>query len=258
MGDYEGAPVGVAELSLRGPRGNVYQDVSFQAEPGQLVVLVGENGSGRTSLLLSVAGRMRPTGGEATVAGLPLPRRAAAVRKVVALGPVAGVNDLDGGLTVEEHLTERLLLRSHGRRAHRRVAAALDAAGLTEAELPLRADSLSALQAFRTSLAAALIGHPRVLAVDDVGDRLSGTERDQAWTTLRGLADAGLTVLAATREAPAGTDAADVVVEMGGGEPRPTGSEPAESPERTEATENAESTERTEAAESAEGGEDDE
>ncbi|RAG87689.1 ABC transporter ATP-binding protein [Streptacidiphilus pinicola] len=214
MGDYEGAPVAVAELSLRGPRGSVYQGVSFDAGAGQLVAVVGENGSGRTSLLLSVAGQMRPNGGTASVAGLPLPRRAAAVRKVVALGAVAGVNDLDGALTVEEHLTERLLLRSHGRRAHRRVAAALDAAGLTAEELPLRADSLSALQAFRTSLAAALIGQPRVLAVDDVGDRLSAVEREQAWATLRGLADAGLTVLAATREAPSGPDAADVVVDL--------------------------------------------
>ncbi|WP_042427787.1 ABC transporter ATP-binding protein [Streptacidiphilus anmyonensis] len=214
MGDYEGAPVAAADLALRGPRGDVYQGVSFTGEPGQLVALVGESGSGRTSLLLSVAGRMRPSGGEATVAGLPLPRRAAAVRKVVALGAVAGVNDLDGGLTVEEHLTERLLLRSHGRRAHRRVTAAIDAAGLTRAELPLRADSLSALQAFRTSLAAALIGRPRVLAVDDVGDRLSDAERDAAWATLRALADAGLTVLATTRQAPADARA-DVVVALG-------------------------------------------
>ncbi|WP_042366172.1 ABC transporter ATP-binding protein [Streptacidiphilus neutrinimicus] len=225
MGDYEGAPVAVAELSLRGPRGDVYQGVSFKGEPGQLVALVGASGSGRTSLLLSVAGRMRPTGGKASVAGLPLPRRAAAVRKLVALGAVAGVNDLDGGLTVEEHLTERLLLRSHGRRAHRRVTAAIDAAGLTRAELPLRADTLSAPQAFRTSLAAALIGRPRVLAVDDVGDRLSDTERDAAWATLRSLADAGLTVLATTRQAPAGAWA-DVVVDLG--EPAPAEPTPAE------------------------------
>lgn len=214
MGDYEGAPVVVTELSLRGPRGSVYQDVSFEAGAGQLVAVVGANGSGRTSLLLSVAGRMKPTGGTAAIAGLPLPRQAAGVRKVVALGAVTGVNDLDGALTVEEHLTERLLLRSHGRRAHRRVVAALDAAGLTAEELPLRADSLSALQGFRTSLAAALIGHPRVLAVDDVGDRLDAAERARAWATLRGLADAGLTVLAATREAPTGASAADLVVEL--------------------------------------------
>jgi ABC-type multidrug transport system ATPase subunit len=147
------------------------------------------------------------------------------------------VNDLDGGLTVEEHLTERLLLRSHGRRAHRRVAAAIDAAGLTTAELPLRADAISALQAFRASVAAALIGHPRVLAVDDVGDRLSAAERDQAWATLRGLADSGLTVLAATREAPTGTDTADVVVELTEQQPdEERSAEPAE-PADPEATE---------------------
>jgi ABC-type multidrug transport system ATPase subunit len=228
MGVYEGAPVAVAGLSLRGPRGGVYQGVSFRARPGELVAVVGPSGSGRTSLLLSVSGRMRPTAGEASVAGLPLPRRAAAVRKMVALGGVAGVNDLDGGLTVEEHLTERLLLRSHGRRAHRRVSAAIDAAGLPAADLPVRADSLSALQTFRTSLAAALIGNPRVLAVDDVGDRLSAAEREQAWATLRGLADAGLTVLAATRETP---PQADVVVPLTAPDPaeaEPTEPDPAE------------------------------
>lgn len=213
MGDYEGTLVAVAGLALRGPRGDVYQGVSFAAEPGALVAVVGRNGSGRTSLLLSVAGRMRPTGGEASVAGLPLPRKSAAVRKIVALGAVAGVNDLDGGLTVEEHLTERLLLRSRGRRAHQRVAAAMAGAGLTPADLPLRADSLTAPQAFRTSLAAALIGNPHVLAVDDVGNRLSTDERDAAWATLRALADDGLTVLAATREAP---PEADLTVQLGG------------------------------------------
>jgi ABC-type multidrug transport system ATPase subunit len=213
MGDYDGAPVAAVDLTLRGPRGDVYQNVSFKAEPGQLAAVVGPSGSGRTSLLLTLAGRMKPGSGSAAVAGLPLPRRAAAVRRIVALGAVTGVNDLDGGLTVEEHLTERLMLRSHGPKAHRRVAGALDAAGLTAAELPLRADTLSAEQAFRTALAAALLARPRVLAVDDVGDRLTVTERDAAWATLRVLADSGLTVLAATREAP---PQADVKVDPSG------------------------------------------
>jgi ABC-type ATPase involved in cell division len=128
---------------------------------------------------------------------------------MVALGPVPGVTDLDGGLTAEEHLTERLLLRRRGprsRRAQRRLTAALDGAGLTAAELPLRADALTALQGFRVGLAAALLGAPRVVVVDDLGDRLSSDDTAAAWRTLRALADAGLTVVAATREAPPEAD----------------------------------------------------
>ncbi|WP_063774115.1 ABC transporter ATP-binding protein [Streptacidiphilus rugosus] len=211
MGDYQGATVVAEGLTLRGPRGVVYQDVSFEAGPGQLVALVGDSGSGRTSLLLTVAGRMRPSAGQASVDGRPLPRRAGAVRRRVALGPVAGVNDLDGALTVEEHLTERLLLRAHGPGAARRVAAALAATGLDAADLPRRADTLTALQSFRTATAAALLSGPRVLAVDDVGDRLDAADRDTAWQALRALADAGLTVVATGREEPA---IADVVVTL--------------------------------------------
>ncbi|MEY9847578.1 ATP-binding cassette domain-containing protein [Streptacidiphilus sp. MAP5-3] len=203
---YTGASVVAEALTLDGPRGPVYQDVSFRAAPGQLVAFAGETGSGRTSLLLTLAGRMHPSSGSAAVDGEALPRRAGGVRKVVALGPVPGVTDLDGGLTVEEHLTERLLLRRHGRRAQRRLAAALDGAGLGEAELPLRADALTALQGFRVGIAAALLGAPRVLVVDDLGDRLSTADTAAAWQTLRTLADAGLTVLAATREAPPEAD----------------------------------------------------
>jgi ABC-type multidrug transport system ATPase subunit len=185
-----------------------------------LVALVGDSGSGRTSLLLTVAGRMRPSSGQASVDGRALPRRAGAVRRRVALGPVAGVNDLDGALTVEEHLAERLLLRAHGPGASRRVATALAATGLDAADLPLRADSLTALQSFRTATAAALLSGPRVLAVDDVGDRLGAADRETAWQTLRALADAGLTVVAADREEPA---SADVVVRL-----TPSGASPAE------------------------------
>lgn len=203
---YTGASVVAEALTLNGPRGPVYQDVNFRAGPGQLLAVVGETGSGRTSLLLTLAGRMRPSSGAAAVDGEPLPRRAGAVRKMVALGSVPGVTDLDGGLTVEEHLTERLLLRRHGRRAQRRLAAALDAAGPDRSELPLRADTLTALQGFRVSLAAALLGAPRVVVVDDLGDRLSTDDTAVAWRTLRALADAGLTVLAASREAPPEAD----------------------------------------------------
>lgn len=229
---YTGASVVAEALTLKGPRGLVYQDVSFRAEPGQLVALAGETGSGRTSLLLTLAGRMHPSSGSAAVDGEALPRRAGAVRKIVALGPVPGVTDLDGGLSVEEHLTERLLLRRHGRRAQRRLAAALDGSGLGNTELPLRADTLTALQGFRVGLATALLGAPRVLVVDDLGDRLSTADTAAAWQTLRALTDAGLTVLAATREAPPQADL--VVATRPQSQPQPQ-AEPELEPEQTHA-----------------------
>lgn len=106
-----GLSLDVRGLGLRGPRGWAYRSVRVTAGPGSLVAVAGPSGSGRTSLLLTLTGRMRPTEGTALVGGLVLPRRMAAVRRVSALAHVPGVTDLDPALTVAEHLRERALLQ---------------------------------------------------------------------------------------------------------------------------------------------------
>ncbi len=152
----------------------------------------------------------------------------AAVRSVTALAHVPGVAELDPALTVGEHLRERALLQGRfggslrallrprqERRAEARalVDGALEAAGLDLETLPkgIRTSvrDLERLEALRLSVALALIGGPRLLAVDDTDLKLSDDERRRAWAMLRGLAAAGTTVLAVCSEPPAdGTDGA--------------------------------------------------
>jgi ABC-type multidrug transport system ATPase subunit len=217
----QGAAMSVEDFGLKGPRGWAFRSVTVDAEPGALVAIEGPSGSGRTCLLLALTGRMRPTEGRAEVAGLQLPRKMAAVRRISALGPVPGVSDLDPALTVAEHLRERALLQrrfdgsfralfrpraERAAAAAERVEKALAAAGLDLATLPKRERTavrdLERLEELRLSVALALIGGPRLLAVDDVGLKLSDTERTTAWGLLRSVADSGTTVLAVCAEAP--------------------------------------------------------
>ncbi|NML49605.1 ATP-binding cassette domain-containing protein [Streptomyces sp. R302] len=219
----EGAELVVEGLGLKGPRGWVFRDVSFRAGAGSLVALEGPSGTGRTCLLLALAGRMKTQEGTAEVGGLPLPRRMAAVRRIAALGQVPGVSELDPSLTVAEHLRERALLqhrfdgsvrallRRPGTRAaeaRARIDEALAAAGLDLAALPkgdrTSVRDLERLEALRLSIALALIGRPRLLGVDDTDLKLSDADRAEAWALLRTVADAGTTVLAVCSEAPAG------------------------------------------------------
>ncbi|MFF8988091.1 ATP-binding cassette domain-containing protein [Streptomyces globisporus] len=221
MESPHGAAVGAEDFGLEGPRGRVFRNVTFSAEPGELVAIEGPSGSGRTCLLLALSGRMRTTEGHAEVGGLRLPKQAAAVRRIAALGPVPGVSELDPAFTVAEHLGERALLQGrYGSplrallrpRAERRAAAearvdeALEAAGLDPATLPKSGRTsvrdLERLEALRLSVALALIGRPRLLAVDDTDLKLSDAGREQAWALLRSVADAGTTVLAVCSEAP--------------------------------------------------------
>ncbi|GGO81835.1 ABC transporter ATP-binding protein [Wenjunlia tyrosinilytica] len=218
----EGAALSVDGLRMRGPRGPVYGDVRFEAGPGSLVAIEGPSGSGRTCLLLTLAGRMRPTSGKLLVDGLPLPQHMAAVRRFTALGPVEGVNDLDPALTAAEHIHERVLLLRRfdgalpdlfrprrGRRAadeERRTHEALELAGLRAEDLPRGLDThvrqLSALQVLRLGTAMALIGRPRLLCVDDADRGLGSGERAEAWRMLRAVAAAGTTAVATCSQAP--------------------------------------------------------
>ncbi|MFI9624288.1 ATP-binding cassette domain-containing protein [Streptomyces sp. NPDC052042] len=223
MDSPHGAAVTAGGFGLKGPRGWVFQDVDIDAGPGSLVAIEGPSGSGRTCLLLALTGRMRPTAGHAKIGGLRLPRKMAAVRRISALGQVPGVNELDPAFTVAEHLRERALLqhrydgslrallRPRSERvatARARIDAALDAAGLDPATLPkgerTAVRDLERLEALRLSIALALIGRPRLLAVDDTDLKLSDAERDRAWELLRSIADDGTTVLAVCSQAPEG------------------------------------------------------
>ncbi|MFE1173669.1 ATP-binding cassette domain-containing protein [Streptomyces sp. NPDC058773] len=234
-----GAAVTATGFGLKGPRGWAFQDIGFTAGPGSLIAVQGPSGSGRTCLLLALTGRMKSAAGTAEVGGLPLPKKKAAVRSTTALAHVPGVAELDPVLTVGEHLRERALLQ--GRfggslrallrpRRERRAAAralvdtALTAAGLDLETLPkgIRTSvrDLERLEALRLSVALALIGGPRLLAVDDTDLKLSDEERGAAWKMLHGLAAAGTTVLAVCSEPPVGDE--DVVLVRTGSRPEPT------------------------------------
>ncbi|WP_433396814.1 ATP-binding cassette domain-containing protein [Streptomyces sp. CA-146814] len=221
MESPHGAAVSAEDFGLKGPRGWAFRGVEFSAPPGSLVAVEGPSGSGRTCLLLALTGRMRTTEGSARVGGLELPRKAAPVRRIAALGPVPGVSELDPAFTVAEHLRERALLQGrYGSslrtllrpRAERRATAraridtALEAAGLDPATLPkaerTSVRDLERIEALRLSVALALIGTPRLLALDDADLKLAPAERADAWALLRSVAESGTTVLAVCSEAP--------------------------------------------------------
>ncbi|MFD9481266.1 ATP-binding cassette domain-containing protein [Streptomyces nojiriensis] len=222
MDSPHGAAVKAEDFGLKGPRGWAFRGVGIDAAPGSLIAVEGPSGSGRTCLLLALTGRMKPTRGHAEVGGHRLPKRMTAVRRIAALGPVTGVNELDQALTVAEQLREGALLQRHygapvramlrpraERRAaaEARIAAALEAAGLDLATLPkggrTSVRDLERLESVRLSVAIALLGSPGLLALDDLDLKLSDTERAEAWNLLRSVAARGITVLAVCSEAPA-------------------------------------------------------
>ncbi|MEV7992459.1 ATP-binding cassette domain-containing protein [Streptomyces sp. NPDC086077] len=216
-----GLAVTTRDFGLEGPRGWAFRGISFAAEPGSLIAIEGPSGSGRTSLLLALTGRMEATEGTAEVGDARLPKQMAALRRVSALAHVPGVTDLDPALTVGEHLRERALLQrrfgvslrgllrprtERANQARLRIDAALTASGLDREALPKGSRTavrdLERVEALRLSVALALVGRPRLLGVDDADLKLSDAERAEVWALLRSLTEAGTTVVAVCSEAP--------------------------------------------------------
>jgi ABC-2 type transport system ATP-binding protein len=249
-----GVPVTAERLGLEGPRGWAFRGISLDAGPGALIAVEGPSGSGRTCLLLALTGRMKATEGTANVGAARLPKQLAAARRISAVANVAGVTDLEPALTVGEHLRERALLqrrfgdslrallrpRAERRaQAQERIDGALAAAGLDLESLPKGARTavrdLERIEALRLSVALALVGTPRLLAVDDADLKLSESERAEVRTLLTSIAEAGTTVVAVCGQAMAGA-----VVVRTGSTGATEASEESEKPEESEELEESE------------------
>jgi ABC-2 type transport system ATP-binding protein len=164
-------------------------DVSFTARPGRVTGFLGPNGAGKTTTMRIMVGLTPPSSGRATVLGrafadLPNPGRE--------VGVLLDASAQHAGRTGREVLT--VAQRTMGLPA-RRVDEMLDTVGLTPAESGRRVRNYSLGMRQRLGLAAALIGDPGVLVLDEPANGLDPAGIRWMRDLLRGYADEGGTVL---------------------------------------------------------------
>ena len=204
------AVVQAKDLTLTSARGTVYGPVSLHVREGDLVVLQGPQGSGRSSLLLTLAGRMNPDRDtrQLTVLGHELPRGRRAVQQLSAIAGFDAIDRLDESVTVADTLRERLTwLTPWYRRAPRITAQTYrDAATGVFGERPLPAlDTvvwdLDEVDAMLLRITVAMLAKPRLLVVDDLDQVHDAARRQLVWDSLTGLAATGVTVIASVASA---------------------------------------------------------
>ncbi|GFE07791.1 ABC transporter ATP-binding protein [Streptomyces caniferus] len=171
----------------------MFEGVDLDVPAGGLLVAHGPAGSGRTSLLLALAGRMRLSGGAVRVGGHVLPAEGRRVRAAVAVARAAPAVALEGRLRVKEVMAERRL--TGGGVTERRIREAFEAVGFAPRGTDLIED-LDPVDALLLATALALAERPGALVVDDVDDGLPPEAHDRAWQALDRVRDSGPTVLA--------------------------------------------------------------
>lgn len=191
-------------LGLHTRHGWVYRDVGLSLATGELAAVVGPAGSGRTMLLLTLAGRAKPSAGELRV-GVATSRPD--IRGLVNVARATGAVELDPDLTVGDSRREAGLL-FYG-----------DDLGAAEELVGLDVDSatvigdLAADDAALFSLALAASGRPAALVLDDVDLNTTPAQQTRIWTALRAVADSGIAVVASALDAH--TAVAEHVIELG-------------------------------------------
>ena len=171
--------------------------LDLEVQEGEIYGFLGPNGAGKTTTVRILVTLLRPTGGEARVAGHDVVTESDAVRRNIGVAlQEAAIDPL---------MTGRELLRMqgalHGMRgaeARGRAAELLDRVGLTDAG-GRRVGEYSGGMRRRLDLAMALVHRPKVLFLDEPTTGLDPTSRNALWREVRGLNADGTTVFLTTQ-----------------------------------------------------------
>ncbi|GIH18404.1 ABC transporter ATP-binding protein [Rugosimonospora africana] len=204
------APIMVSGLRKRFGSTVALDGMSFTIQPGQVTGFVGPNGAGKSTTMRVILGLDAPDAGRALVGGRPyrsLPR------PLCQVGSLLDASALQPARTARNHLL--WLAHSQGLSA-RRVDTVLEEAGLA-AVARRRAGGFSLGMRQRLGIAAAMLGDPPTLILDEP---FNGMDPEGiVWTRafLRGLAAQGRAVLVSSHLMGELQDAADHLVVVGHG-----------------------------------------
>jgi ABC-2 type transport system ATP-binding protein len=167
----------------------VVHDISFTARPGRVTGFLGPNGAGKSTSMRMMVGLTAPTEGTATISGrrfadLPNPGRE--------VGVMLDASAQHAGRTGREILTIAQQIMDV---PAARVAEMLDLVSLTGTEADRRVRDYSLGMRQRLGIAAALIGDPAVLILDEPANGLDPAGIRWMRDLLRDYADHGGTVL---------------------------------------------------------------
>jgi ABC-2 type transport system ATP-binding protein len=175
-------------LSKRYGRTLAVDGLSFTVEPGRVTGFVGPNGAGKSTTMRIVLGLVAPDAGTALVGGR---RYVRLERPLTVAGALLEAGATHPGRRAHDHLL--WLARSNGL-PRRRVAEVLELVGLTSVARR-RTGGFSLGMAQRLGIAAALLGDPRILLLDEPVNGLDPEGILWMRGLLRSLADDGRTVL---------------------------------------------------------------
>lgn len=173
----------IEHLTRRYGQREALHDVTFQAEKGEVIALLGRNGAGKSTLMNILTGYLAMTSGAATIQGHDVQRNAIAARRLV--GYLPEQPPLYPDMTVTEYLGYCAALKGIEKKKRRcEIERVIERTGLEEYAGRL-SGRLSKGYRQRLGVAQALLGSPSLLILDEPGSGLDPLQMVQMRDVLR-------------------------------------------------------------------------
>ena len=145
----------------------ILQGIDFEVDEGSFTGILGHNGMGKSTLLKTIAGELRPTAGSVSLDGRDLLAEPSYRRAQLGLGYVPQGREIFPSLSVEENLRMGLLRLPDKNNADRMLTQILDEFPRLKPLLSRRGGVLSGGEQQILAIARSLCGDPRVLMLDE-------------------------------------------------------------------------------------------
>ena len=168
---------------------HILRDLSFEARAGEVTVVLGRNGVGKTTLLKSLMGVVPVKTGRVLLAGADITAATPYRRVAAGIGYVPQGREIFGRLTVEENLRMGLATMSGGTAIP---AQLFELFPVLRQMIHRRGGDLSGGQQQQLAIARALAAGPQLLMLDEPTEGIQPSIIKDIGRVLRGLADRGM------------------------------------------------------------------
>lgn len=189
---------------------HILRDVALSLNPGETLGLMGRNGMGKTTLLRSIMGLVRPRSGRVTFAGGDVTREPTfrIAQRGIAFVPEG--RGIFATLTVAENLAIAGRPGPDGK-VDWTVERVLDLFPRLRERYTNGGDQLSGGEQQMLSISRALLTNPRLLVLDEATEGLAPLIRQEIWKTIRLVREAGIATLVVDKSIGEVTAVADRV-----------------------------------------------
>ncbi|NEQ58295.1 MAG: urea ABC transporter ATP-binding subunit UrtE [Moorea sp. SIO4A1] len=158
----------ISNLNVYYGESHILRNVDLNVPAGQMVCLIGRNGVGKTTLLKTIMGLLKPRTGTITFAGQPLNKLSTDKRARLGIGYVPQGREIIPRVTVKENLLLGLEARRGGRKAEDDILDTIfELFPVLKSMLSRMGGDLSGGQQQQLAIARALMGRPQLLVLDE-------------------------------------------------------------------------------------------